>query len=52
MVILNILIIAILLAFTGFFVSYEFAIVKVRSTRIDQLVTEGKKSAVIAKSYF
>lgn len=50
MVILNILIIAILLAFTGFFVSYEFAIVKVRSTRIDQLVTEGKKSAVIAKS--
>lgn len=50
MVIYNILIIAFLLAFTGFFVSYEFAIVKVRSTRIDQLVSEGNKSAVVAKS--
>jgi CBS domain containing-hemolysin-like protein len=50
LVIYNLLIIAILLAFTGFFVSYEFAIVKVRSTRIDQLVLEGNKSAVIAKS--
>lgn len=50
MVIFNILIIAILLAFTGFFVSYEFAIVKVRSTRIDQLVSEGNKSAVVAKA--
>lgn len=50
MVIYNLLIIAILLAFTGFFVSYEFAIVKVRSTRIDQLVSEGNKSAVVAKS--
>jgi CBS domain containing-hemolysin-like protein len=50
LVIYNILIIAFLLAFTGFFVSYEFAIVKVRSTRIDQLVSEGNKSADIAKS--
>jgi CBS domain containing-hemolysin-like protein len=50
LVIYNILIIAFLLAFTGFFVSYEFAIVKVRSTRIDQLVSEGNKSAVVAKS--
>lgn len=50
MVIYNLLIIAFLLAFTGFFVSYEFAIVKVRSTRIDQLVSEGNKSAVVAKS--
>jgi CBS domain containing-hemolysin-like protein len=50
LVIFNILIIAILLAFTGFFVSYEFAIVKVRSTRIDQLVSEGNNSAVVAKS--
>jgi CBS domain containing-hemolysin-like protein len=50
LVIINLLIIAILLAFTGFFVSYEFAIVKVRSTRIDQLVSEGNKSAVVAKS--
>jgi CBS domain containing-hemolysin-like protein len=50
LVIYNILIIAILLAFTGFFVSYEFAIVKVRSSRIDQLVSEGNKSAIVAKS--
>jgi CBS domain containing-hemolysin-like protein len=50
LVIYNLLIIAFLLAFTGFFVSYEFAIVKVRSTRIDQLVSEGNKSAVVAKS--
>lgn len=50
MILVNLLIIAILLAFTGFFVSYEFAIVKVRSTRIDQLVSEGNKTAVVAKS--
>ena len=50
MIIVNLLIIAILLGFTGFFVSYEFAIVKVRSTRIDQLVSEGNKKAIVAKS--
>jgi CBS domain containing-hemolysin-like protein len=50
LIIVNLLIIAILLAFTGFFVSYEFAIVKVRSTRIDQLVSEGNRNAVAAKS--
>jgi len=50
LILVNLLIIAILLAFTGFFVSYEFAIVKVRSTRIDQLVSEGNKTAVVAKS--
>lgn len=43
------MIIAILIAFTAFFVSYEFAIVKVRSTRIDQLVGEGNKNAIAAK---
>jgi CBS domain containing-hemolysin-like protein len=50
LIIVNLLIIAILLGFTGFFVSYEFAIVKVRSTRIDQLVSEGNKKAIVAKS--
>jgi len=39
----------ILLAFTAFFVSTEFAIVKVRQSRIDQLVAEGRKSALSAK---
>ncbi len=34
---------------TAFFVATEFAIVKVRSTRIDQLIEEGNKHAVHAK---
>lgn len=45
----NVLIIALLIAFTAFFVASEFAIVKVRSTRIDQLIAEGNKRAVGAK---
>lgn len=40
---------AVLIAFTAFFVASEFAIVKVRSTRIDQLVAEGNKRALNAK---
>ena len=38
-----------LIAATAFFVATEFAIVKVRSTRIDQLVAEGNKKAIRAK---
>lgn len=41
--------VAILIAFTGFFVAAEFAIVKIRSSRIDQLVAEGKRGALAAK---
>lgn len=41
--------VAFLIAFTGFFVAAEFAIVKVRSSRIDQLVAEGKRGALAAK---
>lgn len=41
--------VAILIAFTGFSVAAEFAIVKVRSSRIDQLVAEGKRGALAAK---
>jgi len=41
--------VAVLIGLTGFFVATEFAIVKVRSTKIDQLVAEGKKGAVSAK---
>lgn len=40
---------ALLIAATAFFVATEFAIVKVRTTRIDQLVAEGNKKAVKAK---
>ncbi|TPF14290.1 hypothetical protein CBE79_27000 [Priestia megaterium] len=43
------LLVAVLIGLTGFFVATEFAIVKVRSSKIDQLVAEGKKGAVSAK---
>lgn len=45
----NIVIFVILIILTAFFVASEFAIVKVRSSKIDQLVLEGKKSANAAK---
>lgn len=45
----NIVIFVILIILTAFFVATEFAIVKVRSSKIDQLVLEGKKSANAAK---
>jgi CBS domain containing-hemolysin-like protein len=38
-----------LIAFAAFFVVAEFSIVKVRSSRIDQLVSEGNKKAVAVK---
>jgi len=41
--------VAVLIGLTGFFVATEFAIVKVRSSKIDQLVAEGKKGTVSAK---
>ncbi|WP_274310530.1 hemolysin family protein [Solibacillus daqui] len=40
---------AILIAATAFFVATEFAIVKVRTTKIDQLVAEGNKKAIRAR---
>lgn len=45
----GILIIIVLLILTGFFVATEFAIVKVRTSRIEQLVQEGKKGALAAQ---
>jgi CBS domain containing-hemolysin-like protein len=50
LILINLIIIAILIAFTAFFVSFEFAIIKVRGTRIDQLVAEGNKNALVAKT--
>ncbi|MCL6571664.1 MAG: hemolysin family protein [Bacillus sp. (in: Bacteria)] len=47
--IFNLVVIAILIALTAFFVASEFAIVKIRSSRIDQLIEEGNSSAVTAK---
>ncbi len=45
----SLLLVAFLIACTAFFVASEFAIVKVRSSRIDQLVNEGNRRAVAAK---
>lgn len=47
--IFNLVLIAILIALTAFFVTSEFAIVKIRSSRIDQLIEEGNSNAVYAK---
>jgi CBS domain containing-hemolysin-like protein len=47
--IFNLLMVGLLIALTAFFVASEFAIVKVRSTRIDQLVAEGNRNAMAAK---
>lgn len=49
MILINLLVILLLIALTAFFVATEFAIVKVRTSRIEQLLDEGKKSAVSAK---
>ncbi|KSU62717.1 hypothetical protein AS034_11455 [[Bacillus] enclensis] len=46
---LNLFLLFLLIALTAFFVATEFAIVKVRTSKIDQLITEGKKGAVSAK---
>ncbi|MFC4023759.1 hemolysin family protein [Oceanobacillus longus] len=47
--ILGLLAVAVLIAFTAFFVMAEFAIVKVRSTQLEPHIENGKKSAVYAK---
>ncbi|MGZ4159270.1 MAG: hemolysin family protein [Neobacillus sp.] len=49
MTIINLLLIAFLIVLTGLFVAIEFSIIKVRRTRIDQLIAEGKKGAISAK---
>ena len=45
---INLFLIAFLLFSNGFFVASEFAMVKVRKTRIEQLVNEGNFNAKIA----
>ncbi len=47
-IVFNLLIIVLLLFSNGFFVASEFAMVKVRKTRIEQLVKEGDFNAKIA----
>lgn len=47
--ILNIILLVIFLGLTAFFVASEFAVVKIRKSRIDQLAEEGNKKAILAK---
>ncbi|MGG3571240.1 hemolysin family protein [Bacillus gobiensis] len=49
MIILNIIVVALLIAATAFFVVAEFAIVKIRGSRIDELVESGNTRAIAAK---
>ncbi|WP_141505772.1 hemolysin family protein [Paenibacillus luteus] len=42
----NLFMIALLILLTAFFVATEFAIIRLRSSRIDQLVLEGRKNAL------
>ncbi|WP_080848548.1 hemolysin family protein [Cytobacillus gottheilii] len=46
---LNLTIFAILIALTAFFVATEFAIVKIRSSKVDQLIAEGRAGSIAAK---
>lgn len=49
MLLFNIFLVILLIALTAFFVASEFAIVKVRGSRIDQLLDEGNEAALSAK---
>ncbi len=43
---LNLFLVAILIILTAFFVATEFAIIRIRPSRVDQMVVEGKKNAL------
>jgi len=45
----NLILVALLIALTAFFVATEFAIIRVRASRIDQLVLEGRKNALAVR---
>lgn len=47
---LNLLLVALLIFATAFFVATEFAIIRVRPSRVDQMVLEGKKNALAVKT--
>ncbi|WP_068618875.1 hemolysin family protein [Paenibacillus tuaregi] len=46
---LNLVLIAILIFLTAFFVAVEFAVVRLRSSRVDQMIAEGRKNATAVK---
>ncbi|GGG11665.1 hemolysin family protein [Paenibacillus abyssi] len=45
MLLLNLFLVAVLILFTAFFVATEFAIIRLRPSRVDQLVQEERKNA-------
>ncbi|ALS78423.1 hemolysin family protein [Planococcus kocurii] len=47
--ILNLVMVALLIGLTALFVGSEFSIIRVRMSRIDQLVSEGHKNAILTK---
>ncbi|RKJ01205.1 DUF21 domain-containing protein, partial [Butyricicoccus sp. 1XD8-22] len=49
MFISKLLLVFFLIGITAFFVASEFAIVKIRSSRLDQLIVEGNKKASVTK---
>ncbi|WP_282154894.1 hemolysin family protein [Cytobacillus gottheilii] len=49
LIMFNLFLVAVFIGLTAFFVGAEFAILKVRMSRIDQLIAEGNKKAVLAK---
>ncbi|MHA0857137.1 hemolysin family protein [Paenibacillus sp. CMAA1364] len=44
--VLNLFLVALLIVLTAFFVATEFAIIKLRPSRVDQMVMEGKRNAL------
>ncbi|MEX3619368.1 hemolysin family protein [Paenibacillus glucanolyticus] len=46
---INLFLVAVLIAATAFFVMTEFAIIRLRPSRVDQLVMEGRKGALAVK---
>ncbi|MGX1827048.1 hemolysin family protein [Paenibacillus taichungensis] len=46
---LNLALVAILIGFSAFFVAVEFALVRIRPSRIDQMIAEGNKRALAVK---
>jgi CBS domain containing-hemolysin-like protein len=49
MTFVNLTLVVILIAATSFFVAAEFAIVKVRDSRVEQLIQEGNKKALAVR---
>ncbi|MCI3922618.1 hemolysin family protein [Paenibacillus sp. TRM 82003] len=47
--ILNLVWVVLLIALTAFFVATEFSIIRLRSSRVDQLVIEGRKNALAVR---